>query len=95
MEQYAKDKLAKLIIENPNLPVYKMCEYDREDNYVLQVAGAEVGEYWLYNDFIYDDYDYLFDTIYEDSKKSEEEIENEIDKLDHGDCIWLKMNYVY
>lgn len=40
MEQYAGNKLAKLIIDNPDLPVYKMCEFNREDDYVLQVAGA-------------------------------------------------------
>ena len=55
MEQYAGNKLAKLIIDNPDLPVYKMCEPDGENDYVLQVAGAEVGEYWVYKDYIYDD----------------------------------------
>lgn len=56
MEQYAGNKLAKPIIDNPDLPVYKMCEPYGENDYVLQVAGAEVGEYWVYKDYIYDDY---------------------------------------
>ena len=59
MEQYAGNKLAKLIIDNPDLTVYKMCEPDGEDDYVLQVTGAEVGEYWVYKDYIYDDYNCL------------------------------------
>ena len=29
MEQYAGNKLAKLITDNPDLPVYKMCEFNR------------------------------------------------------------------
>lgn len=95
MEQYAGNKLAKLVIDNPDLPVYKMCEPDGEDDYVLQVTGAEVGEYWVYKDYIYDDYNYLFNTIYENTYKTEEEVEKKINKLEHGNCIWLKMNYVY
>ena len=95
MKQYAVNKLAKLIIDNPDLPVYKMCEPDGENDYVLQVAGAEVGEYWVYKDYIYDDYNYLFNTIYESTYKTEEEVERKIRKLEHGNCIWLKMNYVY
>lgn len=27
--------------------------------------------------------------------KTEEEVEKKINKLEHGNCIWLKMNYVY
>lgn len=95
MEQYAGNKLAKLIIDNPDLQVYKMCEPDGEDDYVLQVTGAEVGEYFVYKDYIYDDYNYLFNTIYENTYKTEEEVERKIMKLEHGNCIWLKMNYVY
>ncbi len=97
MAQYAEDELAKLIIENPDLPVYKMCgeQSDCEDDFVLQVSGAEIGKYWVYNDYVYDDYDYLFEVMAGDSSKSEEEVEDEIEKLEHGDCIWLAMDYAF
>lgn len=90
-----QERLARLMAENPGLPVLKMGgdgTGEDDDWYVLELAGARLGGWWSYDTRVYDDRDDVVDALVEDGM-AEAEAEREADRLPHGRCIWAHMRY--
>lgn len=90
-----QEELARLMADNPGLPVLKMGgdgTGEDLDWYVLELAGARLGRWWSYDTRVYDDRDDVVDALVEDGM-AEAEAEGEADRLPHGRCIWARMDY--
>lgn len=90
-----QEELARLMADNPGLPVLKMGgdgTGEDDDWYVLELAGARLGGWWSYDTRVYDDRDDVVDALVEDGM-AEAEAEGEADRLPHGRCIWAHMRY--
>ena len=90
-----QEELARLMADNPGLPVLKMGgdgTGEDDDWYVLELAGVRLGGWWSYDTRVYDDRDDVVDALVEDGM-AEAEAEGEADRLPHGRCIWAHMRY--
>lgn len=84
----AAARLARLIAENPGLPVLKGGgdgSGDDLDYFVLRLAGAELGRWWSFNDRIYDDEDDVSQEI--ESCWDVDGDPETPDDVPHGECI--------
>lgn len=90
-----QERLARLMADNPGLPVLKMggdATGEDDDWYVLELAGARLGGWWLCGERVWDDRDDVVDVLVGDGM-AEAEAEREADRLPHGRCIWAHMRH--
>lgn len=92
----ARQRLARLIADNPALPVYKKCgpaEGFDDDGYVLVLDGAEVGRWWTYGCDVFWDEGALVEAIRRDEVDLDHELDVDPDDYLGGECIWVSMRY--
>lgn len=88
----AAAKLARLIAENPGLPVYFNFTDESENlGFILRLEDCDLGEWWSTGERVFEDREDAVEHLAWDNDCDPEDVPG--DRLEHGRCIWIRCGF--